>query len=542
MIRLTQIKLPADHTPEALTKKAAKLLRVSPEEIKELHIRKRSLDARKKPELFYSYTVDVSVKKEAEILHKVKSPQVNLCKETRYQFPESGETALKERPVIIGTGPAGLFCGLMLARHGYQPILLERGSSVEERQKKVNAFWQGGALDPQTNVQFGEGGAGTFSDGKLNTLVKDPLGRGKLVLELFTEFGADPSILYDHKPHIGTDVLTEVVKHMREEIIRLGGTVRFDTQVTDLLTESGQVCGVKVSFADPQTGALTEEEIHSHVVVLAIGHSARDTFSMLLEHQVPMEQKAFAVGLRIQHPQKMINFSQYGRENAGALGAANYKLTRQTKGGRGVYSFCMCPGGYVVNASSEEGRLAVNGMSYHDRAGENANSALIVTVTPEDFPESGPLSGVAFQRKLEEAAYRAAGGKIPVQLYGDFCQNTISTKLGDVVPQMRGEWAFGDVRSIMPEPLNLALMEAMEGFGHMIHGFDRPDAIFAGIESRTSSPVRIWRDEQFESEVLGLYPCGEGAGYAGGITSAAMDGVKVAEAIAKRYSPCKKNE
>ena len=542
MIRLTQIKLPADHTPEALTKKAAKLLRVLPEEIKELHIRKRSLDARKKPELFYSYTVDVSVKKEAEILHKVKSPQVNLCKETRYQFPESGETALKERPVIIGTGPAGLFCGLMLARHGYQPILLERGSSVEERQKKVNAFWQGGALDPQTNVQFGEGGAGTFSDGKLNTLVKDPLGRGKLVLELFTEFGADPSILYDHKPHIGTDVLAEVVKHMREEIIRLGGTVRFDTQVTDLLTESGQVCGVKISFADPQTGALTEEEIHSHVVVLAIGHSARDTFSMLLKHQVPMEQKAFAVGLRIQHPQKMINFSQYGREDAGALGAANYKLTRQTKSGRGVYSFCMCPGGYVVNASSEEGRLAVNGMSYHDRAGENANSALIVTVTPEDFLESGPLSGVAFQRKLEEAAYRAAGGKIPVQLYGDFCQNTISTKLGDVVPQMRGEWAFGDVRSSMPEPLNLALMEAMEGFGHMIHGFDRPDAIFAGIESRTSSPVRIWRDEQFESEVLGLYPCGEGAGYAGGITSAAMDGVKVAEAIAKRYSPCKKDE
>ncbi len=271
------------------------------------------------------------MKKETEILHKVKSPQVNLCKETRYQFPESGETALKERPVIIGTSPAGLFCGLMLARHGYQPILLERGSSVEERQKKVNAFGRGGALDPQTNVQFGEGGAGTFSDGKLNTLVKDPLGRGKLVLELFTEFGADPSILYDHKPHIGTDVLAEMVKHVGEEIIRLGGTVRFDTQVTDLLTESGQVCGVKVSFADPQTGALTEEEIHSHVVVLAIGHSARDTFSMLLKHQVPMEQKAFAVGLRIQHPQKMINFSQYGREDAGALGAANYKAYQADK-------------------------------------------------------------------------------------------------------------------------------------------------------------------------------------------------------------------
>lgn len=538
MIRLTQIKLPADHTPEALKKKIAKLLRIAPEEILELHIRKRSLDARKKPELFYSYTVDVSASREKELLHKGKNPQISLCKEEHYHFPEAGEECLRERPLIIGTGPAGLFCGLMLARHGYRPILLERGSSVEERQKKVNAFWQGGTLDPQTNVQFGEGGAGTFSDGKLNTLVKDPLKRGQLVLELFTEFGADPSILYDHKPHIGTDVLAEVVKAMRQEIIRLGGTVRFDTQVTDLLVEQQNVSGVKVSFADSQTGVQTEETIKSSIVVLAIGHSARDTFSMLLARQVPMEEKAFAVGLRIQHPQNMINLSQYGREDAGALGAANYKLTRQTKSGRGVYTFCMCPGGYVVNASSEAGRLAVNGMSYHDRAGENANSALIVTVTPEDFPERGALGGVAFQRKLEKAAYQAAGGKIPVQLYGDFCQNKISSQFGGVNPQMRGEWEFGDVRSIMPEPLNLALIEAMEGFGHMIHGFDRPDALLAGIESRTSSPVRIWRDEQFESEVRGLYPCGEGAGYAGGITSAAMDGIKVAEAIAKRYAPC----
>ncbi len=538
MIRLTQIKLPADHTPEALKKKIAKLLRIAPEEILELHIRKRSLDARKKPELFYSYTVDVSASREKELLHKGKNPQISLCKEEHYHFPEAGEERLRERPLIIGTGPAGLFCGLMLARHGYRPILLERGSSVEERQKKVNAFWQGGTLDLQTNVQFGEGGAGTFSDGKLNTLVKDPLKRGQLVLELFTEFGADPSILYDHKPHIGTDVLAEVVKAMRQEIIRLGGTVRFDTQVTDLLVEQQNVSGVKVSFADSQTGVQTEETIKSSIVVLAIGHSARDTFSMLLARQVPMEEKAFAVGLRIQHPQNMINLSQYGREDAGALGAANYKLTRQTKSGRGVYTFCMCPGGYVVNASSEAGRLAVNGMSYHDRAGENANSALIVTVTPEDFPERGALGGVAFQRKLEKAAYQAAGGKIPVQLYGDFCQNKISSQFGGVNPQMRGEWAFGDVRSIMPEPLNLALIEAMEGFGHMLHGFDRPDALLAGIESRTSSPVRIWRDEQFESEVRGLYPCGEGAGYAGGITSAAMDGIKVAEAIAKRYAPC----
>ncbi len=538
MIRLTQLKLPTDHAPEALKKKAAKLLHVSPEEIQNLSIKKRSLDARKKPELYYTYTMDVSVKKEKELLRRIKSPQISLAAEQTYRFPKAGTENLPERPLIIGTGPAGLFCGLMLAKNGYRPILLERGSCVSERQKKVASFWQGDALDTQTNVQFGEGGAGTFSDGKLNTLVKDPLGRGKLVLELFTEFGADPSILYDHKPHIGTDVLAEVVKNMRQEIIRLGGTVCFDTQVTDLLTENGRVRGVRVARKDQESGVLKEEELFSRIVVLAIGHSARDTFSMLLERGVPMQEKAFAVGLRIQHPQKMINLSQYGKEEAGALGAANYKLTRQTTGGRGVYTFCMCPGGYVVNASSEKGHLAVNGMSYHDRGGENANSALIVTVTPDDFPESGPLGGVAFQRELEQAAYRAADGKIPVQLYQDFCQNTVSTTLGDIRPQMRGEWAFGDVRSIMPESLNQALMEAMEGFGGMIRGFDRPDALLAGIESRTSSPVRIWRDEQFESEMKGLYPCGEGAGYAGGITSAAMDGVKVAEAIAKRYQPC----
>ena len=419
----------------------------------------------------------------------------------------------------------------MLAKAGYAPLVLERGEKAEDRARTVEHFWLTGELNERSNVQFGEGGAGTFSDGKLNTLVKDPVGRNRKVLELFVEAGADVEILYEQKLHLGTDELIGIVTYIRKEIERLGGEVRFHCQMTDLLIQNGQIHGVQAT--DLKTGEM--EEIVSGQVVLAVGHSARDTFSMLLDRKVPMEQKAFAVGLRIQHPQKKINLSQYGREEAGALGAANYKLTRQTKSGRGVYSFCMCPGGYVVNASSESGRLAVNGMSYHDRAGENANSALIVTVTPEDFPEGGALGGVAFQRKLEEAAYQAAGGKIPVQLYGDFCQNVISRKLGGVNPQMRGEWAFGDVRSILPEPLNLALMEAMDGFGHMIRGFDRPDAVFAGVESRTSSPVRIWRDEQFESELRGLYPCGEGAGYAGGITSAAMDGVKVAEAIARRY-------
>ena len=420
MIRLTQIKLPADHTPEALKKKIAKLLRIAPEEILELHIRKRSLDARKKPELFYSYTVDVSASREKELLHKGKNPQISLCKEEHYHFPEAGEERLRERPLIIGTGPAGLFCGLMLARHGYRPILLERGSSVEERQKKVNAFWQGGTLDLQTNVQFGEGGAGTFSDGKLNTLVKDPLKRGQLVLELFTEFGADPSILYDHKPHIGTDVLAEVVKAMRQEIIRLGGTVRFDTQVTDLLVEQQNVSGVKVSFADSQTGVQTEETIKSSIVVLAIGHSARDTFSMLLSRQVPMEEKAFAVGLRIQHPQNMINLSQYGREDAGALGAANYKLTRQTKSGRGgMYTFCMCQAA-MWSCFFEAGRLAVNGMSYHDRAGEKRKQCPDRHRHTGGFPGNAEaLGGVAFQ-KAGGGCIPGCRRKNPVQLCRDF--------------------------------------------------------------------------------------------------------------------------
>ncbi|MGN0158042.1 MAG: NAD(P)/FAD-dependent oxidoreductase [Brotaphodocola sp.] len=529
MIRLTQFKLPADHTPDAMKKKAAKLLKITPDSIRAIHIRKQSLDARKKPELFYSYTIDVETSgSEQSIVHKAKSPDITIAKEKRYQFPQTGKEALHDRPVIIGSGPAGLFCGFMLARHGYRPMILERGDDVDTRRKKVDYFWEAGTLDLRSNVQFGEGGAGTFSDGKLNTLVKDPLSRNQLVLEIFHEFGAGPEILYQNKPHIGTDVLSGVVKHMREEIIRLGGTVRFRCQVMDLMVDQGKITGVVTE---------TGEKISSEIVVLAIGHSARDTFEMLLERKVPMDQKSFAVGLRIQHPQKMINLSQYGREDAGNLGAASYKLTKQTSTGRGVYSFCMCPGGYVVNASSEKGRLAVNGMSYNDRAGVNANSALIVTVTPDDFPDHSPLGGVVFQRELERLAYQAADGKVPVQLYGDFKRDQITETLGQVKPQIKGLWEFANLRSVMPEVLNRSMIEAMESFGHMIQGFDREDAVLAGIESRTSSPVRIWRNEKMESEIQGLYPCGEGAGYAGGITSAAMDGVKAAEMIAGRYLP-----
>lgn len=546
MIRVNQLKLPVEHKQEDLKKKAARALRITPEQIERLEIRRRSLDGRKKPELFYSYTVDIKTAREEQVLHRAKNSQAAICREKPYTFPKPGEEKLFSPPVIAGAGPAGLFAGLMLARAGYRPVILERGEDVDSRRKRVDEFWKTGNLDVRSNVQFGEGGAGTFSDGKLNTLVKDPLMRNRLVLEIFCEFGADPSILYDSKPHIGTDVLSGIVKAMRQEIVRLGGQVRFCCQVTDLVTEGGQICGVKVRQQERKPDENTEENeddklqekeefLPAQAVILAVGHSARDTFSMLEEKKIPMDAKSFAVGLRIQHPQPLINLSQYGREKAGSLGAASYKLTRQTSTGRGVYSFCMCPGGYVVDASSEKGHLAVNGMSYHARDGKNANSALIVTVTPKDFPEAGPLGGVAFQRSLEKLAYQAADGRIPVQLYEDYRAGRMSRQLGEIEPQMRGRWAFGNLREVMPEKLNLALLEAMEGFGQMIRGFDRPDALFAGIESRTSSPVRIWRNEEMESKVRGLYPCGEGAGYAGGITSAAMDGVKVAEAIVRRF-------
>lgn len=338
------------------------------------------------------------------MLHRAKNSQAAICREKPYTFPKPGEEKLFSPPVIAGAGPAGLFAGLMLARAGYRPVILERGEDVDSRRKRVDEFWKTGNLDVRSNVQFGEGGAGTFSDGKLNTLVKDPLMRNRLVLEIFCEFGADPSILYDSKPHIGTDVLSGIVKAMRQEIVRLGGQVRFCCQVTDLVTEGGQICGVKVRQQERKPDENTEENeddklqekeefLPAQAVILAVGHSARDTFSMLEEKKIPMDAKSFAVGLRIQHPQPLINLSQYGREKAGSLGAASYKLTRQTSTGRGVYSFCMCPGGYVVDASSEKGHLAVNGMSYHARDGKNANSALIVTVTPEDFPEARPPGG-----------------------------------------------------------------------------------------------------------------------------------------------------
>ena len=529
MIKITQLKLPLEHSKEDLEKKICKLLQIPSGKLYGIEILKRSLDARKTP-LMYNYQLGVLADGEEKIVKKLKNKDVTIGGLVNYHFPKYGDEELRHPPVIIGAGPAGLFCTYMLAKAGFAPILLERGEAVEERQKKVDHFWETGNLDVQSNVQFGEGGAGTFSDGKLNTLVKDSHGRSRFVLKTFVEFGAEDDILYESKPHIGTDILIDVVRNMRNEIRNLGGDIRFNSQVTDIRMKNGEVAALQVN---------NDQWIDTKTAVLAIGHSARDTFKMLLERQVPMRSKAFAVGVRMEHPQALINENQYGKKYPDSLPAAAYKLTRKVAEDRGVYSFCMCPGGYVVNASSEEGMTAVNGMSYHAREGENANSAMIISVRPEDFGSDEPLAGVEFQRMLEKAAYREGKGKMPVQLFGDFCKNKVSTKLGEIRPNTKGEWTFGNVRSIFPENLAAGLEEGIKGCENLIPGFARDDALLLGVESRTSSPIRIERDnESFESEISGLYPCGEGAGYAGGIMSAAMDGIKVAEAIALKFKPC----
>lgn len=524
MIQISQLKLPCTHTQQELREKIERTLRIRPEELIEYSIEKQSIDARKKPQIFYVYTIHASVLQEKKVFKKVHSKNITIVEKKVYQFPFHAESTPADRPVIIGSGPAGLFCAYMLAEHGFAPILLERGKAIEERKKDVDSFWETGKLNPESNVQFGEGGAGTFSDGKLNTLVKDPSGRNRKVLEIFVKEGAPEEILYVNKPHIGTDLLMNVVKNMRKTIQSNGGEVRFESKVTELCITDGKICGVVIN---------KEQFLPAKSVILAIGHSARDTFEMLWEKQICMEAKSFAVGVRVEHPQKLINYAQYQLELPKTLPAASYKVTAQLSNGRGVYSFCMCPGGYVVNASSEEGRLAVNGMSYHSRAGENANSAIIVTVTSKDYGSDHPLAGMEFQRKLEEKAFRLAQGKIPVQRYEDFCKNRATDSFGTVHPSMKGNYAPANVRGILPEIVAASIEEGIRCFDQKLQGFADPDALLSGVESRTSSPVRISRDPStMEGSVKGLYPCGEGAGYAGGITSAAMDGIRMAEAVA----------
>ncbi len=531
MVRIGQIKLDAFEKQEniilCLKEKAAKKLRIDKGRIKDISISKRSLDARKKNELLYVYTVDIVVDNEKNL--KVKDKDISFINESRYSFPYERQRKEILRPIIVGFGPAGIFCAYMLSKAGFAPIVFERGASVEERTADVLKFWKTGSLNPNSNVQFGEGGAGTFSDGKLNTLIKDKFGRHKEVLEIFVQHGAKESILYDNKPHIGTDTLAGIVKSLREDIISLGGEIHFNTKVEEILLDNNRIYAVMANG----------KEYKTDTVVFAPGHSARDTFAMLFDKCVKMSPKAFAVGLRVIHPRKMIDENRYGAQNCErGLEAADYKLTYTSSENRGVYSFCMCPGGYVVNASSEEGYTAVNGMSYSQRDSECSNSAIVMQVSPNDFEDKGILGGVAFQRKLERNAYRIADGAVPIRRYGDF-RHAVDQKLSskgslEFEPLLKGITKEAPVEEIMPDYLNRTFVEGMEHFGRSIEGFNDGNVILAGIESRTSSPVRIERnDEGISVNIDGLFPCGEGAGYAGGITSAAIDGIYIAECVAK---------
>lgn len=535
MIEIRQVKLPVGHTEEDMRRAICKRLKGVTDFTFE--IGKKSIDSRKKQELKYVYNVLVRAKNEGRILKNcAKDRDISRYIPHVYLIPKPGNTPLKYRPVIVGAGPAGLFCGLMLAKAGYQPRIIERGADVDMRVGDIEAFWRSGVLKPDSNVQFGEGGAGTFSDGKLNTLVKDKYGRNRKVLEIFVEYGAPRDILIESKPHIGTDLLRTVIKNMRHAIIEAGGSVEFHTKLVDLvLDDTGNLTGIVVERALEGGG---RETIDTEVAVLALGHSARDTFYMLHAKEVEMEAKAFAIGLRIEHERDTIQRAQYGDSaEAYKLPSASYKLTYQAEDGRGVFSFCMCPGGFVVNASSEPCMLAVNGMSNHDRMERNSNSAIIVTVNPDDYEGDTPLAGIEFQRKWERAAYDCGGGKIPVQRFGDLCQGEATTSFGKIIPNTKGMYQMADLNNCLPDYVIRDIISGIHDFEKKIKGFSDEDAILAGIESRTSSPVRILRNDDFESNYKGIYPCGEGAGYAGGISSAAMDGIKVFEAIVKRYTP-----
>lgn len=509
-----------------------KKLKIKADDIRNIEILKKSVDARKKEQLSFVYQLDIECDNEKKIVSRYKKNDVSL-KEKKTIIRKINDNIPPEnkgQTVIAGFGPAGIFAAYELAKSGYKPIVIERGFDIENRKKTVEKFWNTGELDTECNVSFGEGGAGTFSDGKLNTMVKDRFGYNRKVLETFVRFGAPKEILYLQKPHIGTDKLADVVKNMRLEIERLGGEVRFGVRLDSINTEKENETQKIVSINVTDRESSQKQEIKCEKLILAIGHSARDTFISLHESDVEMQQKSFAIGVRVEHLQKMIGRNQYG-DMYKILPTADYKLTHQTKDGRGVYSFCMCPGGYVVNASSQKGMLAVNGMSNYLRDSKNANSAMVVTVGPEDYESDDVLAGMRFQQKWEKKAYEAAGGKIPVQLFGDFKKDRVSSEFGEVIPETKGEYAFANVRKIIPESVASSIEEGITAFEKKIKGYSRDDTLLLGIESRTSSPVKILRDESMQSNIRGIYPCGEGAGYAGGITSAAMDGIKIAMQI-----------
>jgi uncharacterized FAD-dependent dehydrogenase len=534
VIRITELPLPLGYAPDALRQAILKRLAIAETELLDFTLFKRSYDARQKNSgILFICIVDVSVRDEAAVLQRwARDRQVGVAPDTVYHPVAQAPSPLKERPLIVGFGPCGLFAALLLAQMGFKPIVLERGREVRRRTRDTWALWQQKALTPESNVQFGEGGAGLFSDGKLYSQIKDPKFYGRKVMHEFVRAGAPAEILYVSKPHIGTFRLTGIVAAMREEIIALGGEVRFECKVSDVLIENGQIEGVTLASG---------ETLRSHHVVLALGHSSRDTLRMLEQRRVFLEAKPFAIGFRIEHPQSLVNVARLGRfAGHPELGAADYKLVHHARNGRSVYSFCMCPGGTVVAATSELHRVVTNGMSQYSRTERNANAGIVVAINPEhDFP-GGPLAGIALQEALESAAYVLGGSDYcaPGQLVGDFLRGVSSTQLGDVVPSYQPGVRLGDLSQALPAYAIDAMREALPVFGQQLRGFDRADAVLTGVESRTSSPVRITRDAQSlqSLNVRGLYPCGEGAGYAGGILSAGIDGIKVAEAVARSQS------
>jgi uncharacterized FAD-dependent dehydrogenase len=531
VLRISELSLPLDYTPEALVQAIVKRLAIPADDLLDFNLFKRSYDARKKASaIVFICIVDVTVRDEKAVLQRLAQDRhIGIAPDTAYHPVAQAPASLQERPLVVGFGPCGLFAALLLAQMGFKPIVLERGRDVRRRTQDTWALWRQKSLTPESNVQFGEGGAGLFSDGKLYSQIKDPKFYGRKVMREFVRAGAPEEILYLAKPHIGTFRLTGVVAKMRAEIIALGGEVRFESKVTDLLIDNGQIEGVVL--ADGET-------LHARHVVLALGHSSRDTLRMLEQRQVFMEPKPFAIGFRIEHPQSMIDKARFGRfAGHPQLGAADYKLVHHAANGRSVYSFCMCPGGTVVAATSEAGRVVTNGMSQYSRNERNANAGIVVGINPAgDFP-GGPLAGVGLQEHLESLAYELGGCdySAPGQLVGDFLRGQASTQLGEVVPSYQPGVRLGDLSSALPAYAIEAIREALPAFGRQIRGFDRADAVLTGVESRTSSPVRITRDaESLQSlNVRGLYPCGEGAGYAGGILSAGVDGIRVAEAVAR---------
>ncbi|MBU0479894.1 MAG: NAD(P)/FAD-dependent oxidoreductase [Proteobacteria bacterium] len=529
MLRLTDLKLPLGHSADALRPAICARLGLQDDDLLSYTIFRRGVDARRSHAIMFIYTIDLEVADEGGVLERCKNDShLRTAPDTTYKFvARAPEEPLASRPVIIGMGPAGLFAGLILAQSGFRPILLERGKAVRERTGDTFGLWRKGVLDPESNVQFGEGGAGTFSDGKLHTQIKDPKHYGRKVLTEFVNAGATPEILYVSKPHIGTYRLVGIVEKMRATIQALGGEIRFRSRVDDLEIEDGQVRGVVLADG---------EKIATSHLIAAIGHSARDTFEMLLRRGVYMEAKPFSVGLRIEHPQALIDRSRHGN-NAGnpLLGAADYKLVHHASNGRSVYSFCMCPGGTVVAATSEPGRVVTNGMSQYARKEQNANSGIVVGISPDDYP-GGPLAGMEFQRFWESRAFILGGGnyQAPAQLVGDFLAGRPSTALGSVKPSYTPGVQLTDLSDALPDYVITAIREALPAFARQIKGFDLADAVLTGVETRTSSPVRIRRNDGDLQSVNtgGLYPTGEGAGYAGGILSSAVDGIKVAEAVA----------